>query len=373
MQEKLKENIKLIIAIALVLILVIHLDKVGLVLTYIGGILFPVIIGGILAFVLNVPMRGFGHLIDKLCTKTKWNLSERARANTSLALTIISVLLILTGVIGIIVPNLIASVTSAVAVVENKLPDVLKWLSSYGIDTKSISELLAKIDDGELWSSIGGSAGNIMTSVFQVASSTISTAISISVGVIVAIYLLADKKRLGLQSKKMIYAYFNEKIAKKICDVGLLINEKYGKFLSGQCVEAVILGSLMFIFLSIGRVPYASVIAVLTGVFSLIPLIGSFLACLTGAVLIVLINPIQAVVEIVIFLVVQFVEGQFIYPRVVGNSVGLPPLFTLLAAFLGGELLGLPGMIFFIPLTAVVYELVRKNMNDRLKEKKTKL
>ena len=151
----------------------------------------------------------------------------------------------------------------------------------------------------------------------------------------------------------------------KVIKLGHTISHTYSSFLTGQCLEAVILGILMFVALAIFRVPYAALISVLAGVFSFIPFIGSFLACGFGAVLIVLTNPVMALVEIAVFLVVQFVEGQFIYPRVVGDSVGLPAIFTLLAAILGGELLGVVGMIFAIPLTAVIYTILRDMSREK--------
>ena len=130
---------------------------------------------------------------------------------------------------------------------------------------------------------------------------------------------------------------------------------------------------LLFVSLGIAGVPYAGVLAVLTGILSFIPMVGAFLACLMGVVLVLMVSPIKALVCLVIFLCVQFVEGQFIYPRVVGNSVGLPPLWTLLAVLIGGKLLGIIGMLFFIPLTAVVYTLITENTQRRLKEKKIKV
>ena len=176
---------------------------------------------------------------------------------------------------------------------------------------------------------------------------------------------MVDKRALGRRFTKLLGLIFKEEMKEKVIKLGKTITTTYSSFLTGQCLEAVILGLLMFIGLSIFRVPYAALISVLAGVFSFIPFIGSFLACGFGALLIVLTNPIMALVEIAVFLVIQFIEGQFIYPRVVGDSVGLPAIFTLIAAILGDEMFGVFGMIFAIPLTAVIYTLLRDMANAK--------
>ncbi|MDD3241103.1 MAG: AI-2E family transporter, partial [Lachnospira sp.] len=186
---------------------------------------------------------------------------------------------------------------------------------------------------------------------------------------IIAIYMLLYKKKLGAQTRKVLYAYCNEKVADKLCHVGQLINDSYAKFLSGQFIEAFIIAILLFIAFTIFRLPYAALIAVLAAVLSFIPYIGSLSACVIGAILILFISPWQAILSVVVFQVVQFLEGQFIYPHVVGNSVGLPAFYTLLAALLGGSLFGIVGIIFFIPFFAVIYTLVKESSAARLAKK----
>lgn len=151
-----------------------------------------------------------------------------------------------------------------------------------------------------------------------------------------------------------------------------LARDTYAKFLSGQCVEAIILGLLIFFAYSLFQLPYAGLIAFLTGLFAFIPYIGAFAACFIGAFLILLSAPSKVILCIVVYMVIQFIENQFIYPHVVGTSVGLSPLWTLIAALLGGKLFGLPGIIFFIPLVAVLYSLMREDTNRRLKEREVK-
>ena len=186
----------------------------------------------------------------------------------------------------------------------------------------------------------------------------------------------------------MIYAHLSKNHADKICYISSLVNETYSKFFSGQCIEAVILGLLIFIAFTVFRLPYANLIAVLTAILSFIPYIGAFASCFIGALLIVmvdpwkgllsivvyqvvlLVDPVLAVRCLIVYLAVQFIENQFIYPRVVGGSVGLAPLWTLSAALIGGNLFGAIGMIFAIPVTAVLYVLLKDDANRRLQRKK---
>lgn len=208
-------------------------------------------------------------------------------------------------------------------------------------------------------------AGNFLSSALGIATSTISIIVNCFFSLVIALYILLSKKTLGRQCKKLLYVHVRKPIADCIYHVATLISKTYSKFLSGQCIEAIILGVLIFISFTIFRIPYAVLIAVLTGVLSFIPYIGAFFACFIGAVLVLMVNPLQALLSIIVYQVVQFIENQFIYPHVVGGSVGLAPLWTLVAVLIGGNLFGILGMIFFIPLVAVLYQLVKEYTNKK--------
>ena len=173
--------------------------------------------------------------------------------------------------------------------------------------------------------------------------------------------------------KKLLYATLKKETTDKISEIGALSVETYSKFLSGQTIEAVILGVLIFISFSIFRLPYAALIAFLTSFFAFVPYVGAFASCAIGAFLILLDSPDKVITCIIVYLVVQFVENQFIYPHVVGSSVGLSPLWTLMAAIIGGNLFGIVGIIFFIPLAAVLYTLLQKHVNKKLLINKIKI
>ena len=166
-----------------------------------------------------------------------------------------------------------------------------------------------------------------------------------------------------------MYSFLKTETTEKLCEVGALSVETYSKFLSGQTIEAVILGVLIFIFFSIFRLPYAALIAFLTSFFAFVPYVGAFASCAIGAFLILLDSPEKVITCVIVYLVVQFVENQFIYPHVVGSSVGLSPLWTLVAAIIGGNPFGIVGIIFFIPFTAVVYTVFKRYANNKLDEK----
>lgn len=221
-----------------------------------------------------------------------------------------------------------------------------------------------------LFTNLVSGAGVLLDMLAGTTASMISVIVTGAISIVVMFYVLLSKSDLGRQSKKILYAYLKKEMADRIVYIATLVRDMYTKFLSGQCVEAIILGILMFIAFSIFKLPYAGLVAMLTGVCAFIPYIGAFLSCGIGVLLTLISNPPQAIVCFIVYEVVQFVENQFIYPHVVGNSVGLSPLWTLMAVIIGGKLFGLIGILFFIPLVAVLYTLIRENANQKLKDKK---
>ena len=186
---------------------------------------------------------------------------------------------------------------------------------------------------------------------------------------VIAVYVLASKRTLGRQVNRVMDAHLDAGHAARIRHVAHLASDTYSKFLSGQCVEACILGTLIFLAFSVVRLPYAGLIGFLTALFAFVPYVGAFASCAIGAFLTLLASPEHALLCVVVYLAVQFVENQFIYPHVVGSSVGLSALWTLIAALVGGNLFGIVGIVFFIPIVAVLYELFREWTNARLAER----
>lgn len=329
------------------------------------SLVFPVLIGLIFAFVLNVPMRGFERLLKRLADQFNKKPSDSLLHKTSLLLTLICIGLVFTIACTMLIPALITSVKSIYPLMKERWPEWLAILSSHEIDVSMITDWINGLD----FESLAGNARHILGSAFDAASSTISLIMSGVFGMIIAVYVLLSKNILSRQTKKFVYANVKEETAKQICELAMLVRDTFAKFLSGQCVEAIILGVLIFISFSLFQIPYAGLIGFLTSLFAFIPYVGAFASCAIGVFLSLLVDPSKAVICLVVYMIVQFVENQFIYPHVVGSSVGLMPIWTLIAALIGGKLFGVVGIIFFIPLTATLYVLVREDTNRKLAHK----
>lgn len=330
------------------------------------GLIFPILVGLLFAFVLNVPMRGFERLLRQISDRNKRKPQERTVQTLSLLFTLVSIALVITIACTMAIPALTTSVRSIYPLVKEKWPEWMTVLNSYEIDISMFTDWLNGLDMEQL----SGNARSILGSAVEAATSTISGITSFVFGAIIAIYVLLSKRTLSLQIKKLIYANFKKETADRICYVSVLARNTYAKFLSGQCLEAIILGTLIGIAFSIFRLPYAGLIGFLTSLFAFVPYVGAFASCAIGVFLALLVDPSKALICLVVYLVVQFIENQFIYPHVVGSSVGLAPIWTLIAALIGGKLFGVVGIVFFIPLTATLYTLVRDDTNRKLEKKK---
>ncbi len=333
------------------------------------GILSPFLAGGAIAFILNVPMRAIEGQLPK---GKRWRSLRRPLA---LVLTLAAVTGVVTLAVCVVSPGIADAVRSitgqlpaAIQRVQEQLAALESWLpqletlaADFEIDWKALSEkaiALARDWGGGLVSS----GGVLMAGVV----SGVSTFV---IGLIFSFYVLLQKERLSRQGRQVLYALFPEPWADKALEVLRLSNRTFSSFLSGQCVEAVILGTLFVVAMTLCRMPYALLVGVLIALTALIPVVGAFIGCVVGALLIAVTNPWQAVGFVVLFLVLQQIEGNLIYPHVVGSSVGLPSIWVLAAVTLGGKLMGIAGMLFFIPLCSVLYALFRGFVKDRLKER----
>lgn len=380
-KQRMRKIVLLMCIGAALLAMALHVGEIGGLLGRVWSMILPAVVGAVMAFVLNVPMRGFERLLGRLNRK-KHRLSENRIRFLSLWLTLISFVLVIVLVLSLVVPEVAASLKSLFAGIQQAIPDLIafakehidsEWLKEELLQLDSLQEKLSGENITKVIVSVSNGAYDIAGRALSIATSTIGSIMSIGMSLIVAIYMLLGKKKLGMQTRKLLYAYLKKEHADKVCDIGRLTSATYAKFLSGQCVEAFIIAILLFIVFTLFRLPYASLIGVLAAVLSFIPYIGSWIACIIGALLICIISPWKAVLSVVVYQVVQFLEGKLIYPRVVGKSVGLPPIYTLLAALLGGNLFGIVGIIFFIPFVAVVYALVRDHADSRLAKKDMKI
>ncbi len=368
-----KRNIALIIAGIILLIGLTHIELLATLWNSLWSLMLPIVIGFVVAFILNVPVTGFEKLFAKLTAKSKKKPKDRTIHVISMALAIVCVLLVLTLLFTLVIPELVRTVKTLAEFVKENWPRLITFLEQQNIDTTTINEYLAGFNFEEALKKILDGAGTVLGSVASAASTTASTIFSSVIGVIIAIYVLSSRDTLIRQAKKVLYAYFKEEKADRVCYIGTLVQDSFAKFLSGQCLEAIILGILIFISFTIFGLPYAPLLGVVTAICALIPYVGAFISCALGVLLALLESPQKAVICLVVYLVVQFVETQFIYPYVVGGSVGLSPLWTLIAVLIGGNLFGLMGMIFFIPVVSVIYTLVKEDTDKRLEIKKKEI
>lgn len=391
-----KENIKKIVGIVSFAILLNwglkNTEFIGKLMGLAIGLVLPFLIGGSLASIINVPMRFLERkLFDepyakrKKMPQQKKNIPEkppiwwRMKRPLSLILSLILVIGVIFVGMFLIVPE-IADSFSTIAVSIKQFPEqVHRWSLQLMDYMPQIAVWLEQLDQNmdidwqktimEALSFLQNGAGNVLSTTFNVAASIFSGIVTGFLAIVFSFYLLLNKEKLGGQIKQTLYAYMKDEHADYIVRVGRMANKTFSSFLSGQCIEAVILGSLFFVAMTIFRFPYALMISVLIAFTALIPVFGAFIGCIVGAFLILLLNPIQAIWFVVLFLALQQFEGNVIYPKVVGGSVGLPAMWVLVAVTLGGSTMGVVGMLVNIPLFSVLYSLFREAVKNRLKQK----
>ena len=335
------------------------------------GLCTPVVIGGIIAFLLNVPMTAIENGLKKLFRRQPKRAGKGLRM-LSLLLTFVCIIVVVALAVLMLIPELRKSIMSVIVQIQESLPGIIDYLYSLGIDSSvltMVEQQLASINLREVAQQMITGASSMLGTLVGAVTATVSVLGNALFSTVIALYILIDKENLSRQCRKLLYAFVEPQVGDKIWHVGSLIREVFGKFLGGQSIESCLLGFLMFVALSVFRIPYASLIAVLTAVCAFIPYIGAFLSCGIGVALILLVDPLQALLCLVVYQVVQFIENQFIYPHVVGSSVGLEPLWTIIAVPVGGAAFGVLGMIFFIPVMAVVYILLKESVNARIERK----
>lgn len=366
LSKKTVKRILLIITFTVLLIWAIYNHK--LLFKYIGelySLISPFVIGLCIAYVVNVIMRPIERLWMKLLSKCKGKWVEKMKRPICLLLSILLVIGIILAVIFIIMPELSDSVSSLVSMVPSYVSEVESWwealalrLDKYGVELPQFSfdtdKFIQILKDG-------GTA--VLNTTLSATTSIVTAVINIVLALAFSIYVLAQKETLKRQSKKVLAKLMKPEKMQKLLDMLDLINRTFTNFITGQLTEAVIIGVLCFIGMSIFRMPYAPAISVLVGFTALIPVFGAFIGTAIGAFLILLVKPIQAVWFVVFIIVLQQYEGNLIYPKVVGKSVGLPGIWVLVAVTIGGNAMGVVGMLISVPLCSVLYVVARNAVN----------
>ncbi len=331
----------------------------------------PIILGLCIAYVVNLVMSFYESLFDKLPEK---NILRKAKRIICVIAAILSLLGIIALLIYLIVPELVSCITFLIQEIPKHIQQLLKteWIRT--VLPESVLTQLKSVEWGKVFSSaadyVSKGIGDAATIIIKTMTSVFSGTITTFVGIFFSVYILVQKEKLGEQCRKVSRSYLSKKVNDKLSHIISVLNSCFKNYIVGQCTEAVILGILCTVGMLIFRFPYAAMIGTLIGFTALIPIVGAYIGAAIGAIMILTVSPIKALLFIVFIIVLQFIEGNFIYPKVVGSSLGLPALWVLTAITLGGTLFGVLGMLLGVPLVATVYCLWREDLirREALKE-----
>ena len=351
-------------------------ERLSSVVSLIGSIFAPFAVGAAIAFVFNVPMRFIERYLDIQ--------KPGARRAVAIVLTLCMLVLVVSLVFHLLIPQLQTTIQSlldrlpaffrriqgyAIEFLEEH-PEIMDWFHNSGTSNGMNFNELLSLDWSVLIQNVLTVAGNSVTTIVSGMASAIGSVsgflVNAVISIVFSLYCLGNKEKLARQIRRLVYSFLPEHFCDELIRVMRLTNTTFSNFISGQCLEAVILGCMFAVAMSILKMPYVALVSVIISVTALVPLVGAFVGCFLGAFFILVDSPMQAVWFVVMFLVLQQVEGNLIYPKVVGTSIGLPGMWVLLAVTVGGELMGIGGMFIMIPFISVIYTLLREITTERL-------
>ena len=356
-----------------------NIETLDIVFNWAISVILPFIVGGVIAFIINVPMRRVEKILLKFRKNKEKPLSKKMFylfRGLSIFITLLLIIIVISFAMIVVIPQLASTITELIRVLPEQIanaqqfimeqfqsiPQLRTFIGNIHINWETIiSNVMSLISDGTVGVFISGGFGAI--------TSIISGFTVFIIGFVFSIYVLIQKEKLGKQIRKVLYAMFKKEKIQHFLSIINIIDTTFSSFLSGQCLEACILGLLFVVCMTICGMPYAILIGVTIAITALIPIVGAFIGMIIGVLLIALVDPLKALAFIVLFLVLQQIEGNLIYPHVVGNSVGLPGLWTLVAITLGGNLFGVVGMLVFIPIFSIAYTFLRTYINNRYNKK----
>lgn len=373
MDKKTLRNIFLGLAGCILLIWVLYETDRALALLEKGvAIISPFLVGAAMAFIFNVPMRA----IEKWL---KFIRKPGFRRLMAVVLTIVAFCIVLAIVVLLLVPQLVATIGSLIDQIPEFVGHVLEFVNNFLADHPELQDKLNTYTDFEnidwsgifqnVMSMVSGSLSSVADYMYLAISGMTSIIFDTILSIAFCFYCLFRKEILARQARRVLYSFLPEKVSDEIIRIMRMTSSSFSRFLSGQCLEAVILGSMFAVAMTIFRMPYAPLVSVVIAVTALVPIVGGFVGCFIGAFFILVQNPIMAVWFVVLFLVLQQIEGNFIYPKVIGTSVGLPGMWVLVAVGVGSDLMGIPGMLIMIPVGSVLYTLAREITNKRLADR----
>ena len=378
-QETVKKIKGLIVFTAILLVCLWKYDIVLNFFAFVFQVIFPFVLGGAIAFVLNVPMNFVQRHLFRPDRLEKHKFLKKIARPVSMLLVLFGVIGVIVLVMFVVIPQLGNTFTNLGRSIQEFIPRLQDWMRTMFHDNREIMNWINSIefdwnkimDTGVSFFTQG--AGDVLDSTITAAKSIVSGLTTFFIAVVFAIYILLQKERLTRQCRTVIFAFMKKGRAEALLEVLSLTYKTFSSFLTGQCVEAIILGCMFLIVMTVLNLPYALLVGILIAFTALIPIFGAFIGCAVGAFLIFMVDPVKALIFVVVFLVLQQIEGNFIYPHVVGNSVGLPSIWVLAAVSVGGSLMGVVGMLIFIPIVSVIYALFREVVYLKLKQQKIKL
>lgn len=365
-----KQGIQWLAVIAVFILAIINWSYLVQSVSMIWSVVFPLILGGMIAFVLNLLMSW----IEKyLYPNAKNKYLKGSRRPVAIFLAILIVCLVIAATVVIVVPQLASAVMTLVDVIPEAVQNLTDWFNRQEALVPLVNEVANQIniDWGSIFSSVASGINNIASSLATTSVSVLTTSVSavtnIFLGILFAVYILFSKEKLGVQVERMLSVYVRDDIYQMLKNVAHIANETFSKFISGMVTEAIILGALVTAGLFILQIPYAAMLGVLQGVMALIPIIGAFLSGAVGVVILLALDPAYALIYLIFVLIVQQLEGDLIYPRIVGDSIGLPSMWVLFAVTVGGGLMGIPGMLIGVPILASIYKIIKIDVAYREK------
>ena len=377
------KNVKKILLIITYTVLLcfalLNLNVVFKVLGYILNLLKPFIYGFCLAFILNIPLSKFENMFKNKKKVAKGKAPAKPtveKKNTKLRVAGIAFsILIFIGIIFLTLFLVIPEFINTISIFKDNIPEafenVKEWLKTLMVNYPEITEKITSYQpdwaalESDITKIIKTAATGIIGISIDFVVGLFSGVVNLVMGFVFAIYMLMQKEGLIQQSKRVLRAYLPENKSEKVLHIGSITNDTFKKFFGGQFIEAILLGVLCFIGMKIFGMPYALTISVLVGVTALIPVFGAFFGTAIGAILILAVDPMKAVWFVVYIIVLQQIDGNLIYPKIVGDSVGLPGIWVMLAVLIGGNSLGVIGMLVGVPIASVVYKLIKEHVNKQ--------
>ena len=358
---------------ALLVLILMKFDQVWGAVSTVAGTVAPVFYGIAIAYILNVFVHFFEDVAFRPFRDSKSKAWAKVRRPLSVALAYLVVALVIVFIAAFIIPGMVESLSVLADTVQQNAPvyfnNAMAWLNNFAQenDLTFIEEFLAGFNWSTLLSSLTEVLRDFLSSLVGVTFNVASGVFAAVMGFIFSVYMLMGKEKLLRGVRSSLLAFLPKAAARKVGQVATLTNKVFFNFIRGQLLECVILGSLCYVGMSILRLDYALLISSVVALGALIPILGAYIGAAVGVIILLLVHPLDAVIFLVFLLILQQVEGNLIYPRVVGSSIGLPPLWTLFAVVFWGGVLGIPGILFGTPATAVLYRLFRSSVRARLR------